>query len=61
MLSNELIEEVIRRVIELDQKEWNFTFEDLQVEIVKRQKHKIEFFVSRDIPKWEMSAKGNRA
>lgn len=60
LLSDELIEEAIRRVIELDQKEWSFTFGDLQVEIVKRHKHKIEFFVSRDIPKWE-SGKLKRA
>ncbi|MCG2811725.1 MAG: hypothetical protein L6428_09740 [Candidatus Aminicenantes bacterium] len=52
LLSNELIKEIIRRVIELDQKEWSFTFEDLQVEIVKRHDYKIDFFVSRDIPKW---------
>jgi|GEM_PF-3756426 len=43
LLSDELIEEVIRRVIELDKKEWSFSFEDLQVEIVKRHKHKIDF------------------
>lgn len=38
LLSDELIDEVIRRVIELDQMEWSFSFEDLQVEIVKRHK-----------------------
>jgi len=41
-------------------KEWSFTYEDLQVEIVKRHKNKIEFFVSRDIPKWEETSKDNR-
>jgi len=29
LLSDGLIEEVIRRVIKLDQKEWSFSFEDL--------------------------------
>lgn len=50
LLSEELIEEVIRRVIKQDCKDWNFTFEDLQVEILKRHEYKIDFFVSRDIP-----------
>lgn len=49
LLSDELIEEVIRRVIELDQKEWSFTFKDIQFEILKRHDYKIEFFASRDI------------
>jgi hypothetical protein len=60
LLSDELIEDVIRRVIELDKKEWSFSFEDLQVDIVKRHDYKIEFYVSRDIPKWESISKGNR-
>ena len=49
ILSEELIDEVIRRVIEQDSKDWNFTFEDLQVEILKKHEYKVDFFVSRDI------------
>lgn len=52
LLSDELIDEVIRRVIERDRKDWKFSFEDIQVEILKKHDYKIEFFVSRDIPKW---------
>jgi hypothetical protein len=50
ILSEELIDEVIRRVIELDCKDWDFTFEDLQVEILKKHEYKVDFIVSRDIP-----------
>jgi hypothetical protein len=50
ILSEELIDEVIRRVIELDCKDWDFNFEDLQVEILKKHEYKVDFFVSRDIP-----------
>ena len=50
LLSEELIDEVIYRVIELDCKDWNFTFEDIQVEILKKHEYKVDFFVSRDIP-----------
>jgi hypothetical protein len=50
ILYEELIDEVIRRVIEQDCKDWFFTFEDLQVEILKKHEYKVEFFVSRDIP-----------
>ena len=49
ILSEELIDEVIWRVIEQDSKDWNFTFEDLQVEILKKHEYKVDFFVSRDI------------
>jgi len=50
ILSEELIDEVIRRVIEKDCKDWNFTFNNMQVKILKKYDYKIEFFVSRDIP-----------
>jgi hypothetical protein len=53
LLSDELIEEVMRRVIEQDSKDWKFYIGDLQVEILKKYEYKIEFFVSRDILKWE--------
>ena len=49
ILSEELIDEVIRRVIELDCKDWDFNFEDLQVEILKKHEYKVDLFVSRDI------------
>jgi len=49
LLTEELINEVISRVIEQDCKNWSFIFEDLRVEILKKLKYKIEFFVSRDI------------
>jgi ferritin-like protein len=50
LLSEELIEEVIRRVIEQNRKDWNFTFDNMQVEILKKHEYKVDFFVSRDIP-----------
>lgn len=50
LLSDELIEEVIRRVIQQDCKDLNFIFGDLQVEILNKHEYKVEFFVSRDIP-----------
>jgi hypothetical protein len=50
ILSEELIDEVIRRVIAKDLKDWNFTFDNMQVEILKKYEYKVEFFVSRDIP-----------
>lgn len=53
ILSEELIDEVILRVIENDCKDWNFTFDNVQVEILKKYDYKVEFFVSRDIPKWD--------
>jgi hypothetical protein len=81
ILSEELIDEVIRRVIKRDctdqietsepcipggdsitecfvkpqhsdANDWNFTFENMQVKILKKYDYKVEFFVSRDIPKW---------
>jgi hypothetical protein len=55
LLSDELSEDVTRRVIELDCKDWEFSFDDLQVEILKKNEYKIEFFVSRDIPKWDIA------
>lgn len=51
LISDELIKEVLRRSSAQEEKDWNFTFEDLQVEIIKKLEYKIEFFVSRDIPK----------
>ena len=55
IISNELINEVLRRSSDQSGKDRRFTFEDLQVEIFKRKfDHKIEFFVSRDIPKMEI-------
>jgi hypothetical protein len=50
ILPKELIDEVIRRVIEKDCKDWNFTFDKMQVEILKRPEYKIDFFISRNIP-----------
>jgi len=52
ILPEELVDEVIRRVIKQDRKDWNFTFDNMQVEILKKFEYKVEFFVSRDIPKW---------
>lgn len=50
IISDELLIEVLHRANDPNSKDWNFTFEDLQVEIVKKHEYKIEFFVSRDIP-----------
>jgi len=79
ILSEELIDEVIRRVIEQDcadqiekskpciprgdsitsclakprhsdAKDWNFIFDNMHVEILKKYDYKVEFFVSWDIP-----------
>jgi len=52
LLSDELIAEVIRRVIECCRDDWKFSFEDINVEILKKHEYKVEFFVSRDVPKW---------
>lgn len=54
LLTDELIAEVIQRVIEKNLKNWKFVFNDLQVEILQRHEYRIEFFVSRDISKWEL-------
>ena len=51
LISDELIKEVLRRSSDQERKDWNFTLEDLQVEIIKKIEYKIEFFVSRDFPK----------
>lgn len=51
----ELIKEVLRRTNEQDCKEWNFILDDLKIEILRKYKNKVEFFVSRDIPKWRSS------
>lgn len=53
LISDELIKEVLRRSSDQDGKDWEFTFKDLQVEITKKLEYKIEFFVSRGIPKSE--------
>ena len=50
LISDELLLEVLHRAKDPNNKDWNFTFEDLQVEIIKKLEYKIEFFVSRDIP-----------
>lgn len=50
ILSEELVDEVIRRVIKQDRKDWYFTFDNMQVEILKKFDYKVDFFVSRDIP-----------
>ncbi len=49
LISDELIEEILRRSSDQEGKDWYFTFDDLQVEIIKKLEYKIEFFVSRDI------------
>lgn len=49
IISDELVEEILQRSRDQEGKGWNFTFEDLQVEILKKHEFKIEFFVSRDI------------
>gem|GEM_PF-3702233 len=53
LLSEDLIEEVLQRASKGKSKAWNFVHENVAVEITKKYKHKIEFFVSRNIPKWE--------
>ena len=50
LLSDELIVEVLQRASKRKSKAWNFVHENVAVEITKKYKHKIEFFVSRDIP-----------
>lgn len=50
LISGELLLEVLHRANDLSSKDWNFTFNDLQVEIIKKLEYKVEFFVSRDIP-----------
>lgn len=50
LLLDKLIIEVLRRINERNTPEWNFTFDDLQVEILKKFEYKVDFFVSRDIP-----------
>jgi len=49
-ISDELIDEVLRRSSDQEGKDWNFTFEDLQVDILKKHEFKVEFFMSRDVP-----------
>jgi hypothetical protein len=50
ILSDELIEEVLRRSSDQSGRDWEFTFEDFQVEIFKRKiEYKIEFIVSRNV------------
>jgi hypothetical protein len=53
LLSDELIGEVLQRASKRKSKAWNFNHEDVTIEIIKKYKHKIEFFVSRDIQKWK--------
>lgn len=55
IISDELIEEILRRSSDLEGRNWNFSFEDLKVNILKKHEYKIEFFVSRDIPVGESS------
>jgi hypothetical protein len=50
LISDELIDEVLLRSSDQSGKNMFFNFEDLQVEILKKYDHKIDFFVSRDIP-----------
>lgn len=47
LISDELIEEILLRSGDRSGKVINFIFEDLQVEIIKKYDHKIDFFVSR--------------
>jgi len=49
IISDELLLEVLHRANDPNSKDWNFTFDDLQVEIIKKLEYKIEFFVSRDV------------
>jgi ferritin-like protein len=55
IITNELIDEILERCNYGQGKHWDFTFEDLRIEILKKYDHKIEFFVSRDILKGESS------
>ena len=50
IISDELIEEILRRSRDPEGKDWKFYFEDLKVDILNKYEYKIEFFVSRDIP-----------
>jgi len=50
IISDELIEEILRRSRNPEGKDWNFSFEDLRVDILEKHEYKVEFFVSRDIP-----------
>lgn len=50
IISNELIDEILRRSRDPEGKDWKFSFEDLKVDILKKFEYKVEFFVSRDIP-----------
>jgi hypothetical protein len=50
IISDELIEEVLLRSQDQESKDWQFTFMDLKIEILKKYDHKIEFFVSREFP-----------
>ena len=43
IITDELIEEILHRSSDQDDKAWNFTFEVLQVEILKKYDHKIDF------------------
>jgi hypothetical protein len=49
LLSDELLIEVLHRAKAPEGKDWNFRFEDIEVEILKRYEHKVEFFASRDV------------
>jgi hypothetical protein len=55
LISDELIKEVLMRSSDQEGKDWNFTFNDLQVEIIKKLEYKIEFFVSWDISSGDCS------
>ena len=50
LISDELIIEVLRRSSDQEGKDWNFTLNDLHIEITKKLEYKTEFFVSRNIP-----------
>ena len=50
IISDELIEEILLRSQDQESRDWHFSFKDLQVDILEKYEHKIEFFVSRDIP-----------
>jgi len=51
ILSEELITKVLDHANDPESNNWEFTFEDVQIEILKREDNKIEFFASRDVPR----------
>ena len=50
IISDELIKEILLRSNDPEGSNWNFNFNELRVDILKKLEYKIEFFVSRDFP-----------